>query len=411
MKEHNDRFSYRAAPSRRAFLAHGVAGAGLLLTPRVFASAFDPTSLPSGEDRILVVVQLSGGNDGLNTVVPIDDPAYRKVRGQLALARNDCIAIGDGLALHPSMKGLAELYAAKRLAVIQGCGYPSPNRSHFKSMDIWHAGDPEASDFRHGWLGRALDRVESAAPELAVNVAPRAPLALHGERYRPISFRDPGAYRYSATKHVSEAFERVADGRQAVANPVLDAVRRTADEALETSRKVRGLALAYKTPEKYPRQPFGSSLQSIAGLIAGGLGARVYYTYLGSFDTHANQLPRHATLLGQLDSGLVAFQRDLERLGLADRVCVVAFSEFGRRVAANASGGSDHGVAGPMFVLGSAIQGGLYGRHPSLVDLEKGDLVHTTDFRRVYATLLDKWMRSDAAAVLGAVHEPLAFLA
>ncbi|MCB9880205.1 MAG: DUF1501 domain-containing protein [Planctomycetes bacterium] len=398
--------SIGAPLSRRALLARGSAiGAGLLVRPSTSWPA-----LLGDEGKILVVVQLSGGNDGLNTVVPINDPEYAKRRGRLAIARKEAIDIGNGRALHPSMSGLATLFRKNRLAIVEGCGYPSPNRSHFKSMDIWHAGDPSATDLRYGWLGRALDACDDPAPDLAVNVSPRSPLALQGEHYKPISFRDPSAYRYVATKRVSNAFEKVADVAERDANPVLAAVRRTADEALGTSRRIRELALAYDTPQDYPRQAFGSSLRSIAGLIAGGLKSRVYYTYLGSFDTHAGQLQRHANLLTQLDQGLAAFSSDLERLGLADRVCVVAFSEFGRRVAPNASGGTDHGVAGPMFVVGSRVKGGLYGRHPSLVDLDKGDLVHTTDFRRVYATLLDDWMGADSRTVLGAPFESLRFV-
>lgn len=398
-------FEPRHVMDRRGFLRTGSLGLGSLYLASSLRAA---GGFARDDEKILVVLQLSGGNDGLNTVVPIDDPQYARLRGRLAIAKKDALPIGRGLGLHPALPGLAELHRDKKLAIVQGCGYPKPNRSHFKSMDIWHSADPTSSDLRYGWLGRALDQVEGAAADTAINISTKVPLALQGERYKPISFRDPNAYRYTATQSVSNAFQKLADAEEeASRNPVLAMVRRTADEALATSKRIRNLAARYKTPQGYPRQPLGSSLRSIAGLIAGGLGSRVYYTYLGGFDTHANQAGRHGNLMRQLDAGLVAFQRDLERLGVADRVCVVVFSEFGRRVKPNASGGTDHGVAGPMMVLGSAVKGGVVGEHPSLVDLNKGDLVHTTDFRRVYATLLDDWLRIDHEAPLRGKFESL----
>lgn len=386
--------SARAFARRELLRVSALGSAACLAKPLRCAPA--ALGVRARDDTILVVVQLSGGNDGLNTIVPHGDREYRRARGRLALDASSLHSIRSGLGLHAALRGMREIYAAGKLAIVQGCGYPSPNRSHFKSMDIWHAADPSGRALDSGWLGRAIDRMPKRATESAVNVSTKSPLALAGRAYRPVSFRDPAAYRYAANKQVASAFEQIAtrstERVSRAKNPVLAAVRRTAEEALETSRDVRALASAYRTPIRYERQVVARSLRSVAGLIAGGLGARVYYTYHGGFDTHANQLGRHNLLLGQLDRALASFQRDLERTGVADRVCTVLFSEFGRRVRPNASGGTDHGVAGPMIVLGNAVKGGVYGAHPSLTELDRGDLAHTTDFRSVYATLLEDWM-------------------
>jgi uncharacterized protein (DUF1501 family) len=364
------------------------------------------------DDRVLVVLQLSGGNDGLNTVVPYEDAEYRRARGRLALAAKDLHQIGQARGLHPSLKGAAQLFKDHKLAIIEGCGYPNPNRSHFKSMDIWHAADPTGRDLRYGWLGRAMDLVsrEKTEPSLAINISASSPVALNGVNYKPIAFKDPNAYRYTAAKDVTETFERMS-GEDAADNPLLARLRRTADDAVQTSREIRSKAMSYRPIARYPRSSLANSLRTVAGLIKGGLPTRVYYTYHGGFDTHANQAGRHVNLLNQLDGAIVAFQKDLEQQGLADRVVLMAFSEFGRRVRINGSGGTDHGVAGPMFVMGSRVKGGLHGEHPSLTDLNRGDLKHTTDFRSVYATLLDRWLTIDSKRVLGSDFQKLGFLA
>ncbi len=359
--------------------------------------------------RILVVLQLSGGNDGLNTVVPYEQPEYYRARGSLAIAAKDVHRIGSGVGLHPGLSGLAQMYGEGKLAVIQGVGYPKPNRSHFKSMDIWHSADPTGRDHRFGWLGRALDSVESDDPARGINISSSVPLALNGRDYKPVSFQNPGAYRYAGGSDVVSAFERIVKN-DTEDNPVLERLRRTAAEAVQTSAEIRRKSQAYRTTVAYPRNRAAVALKTVAGLIAGGMSTSVYYTYLGGFDTHTNQARRHANLMTQLSGALVAFQKDLEKHGLADRVVVMAFSEFGRRVKANGSGGTDHGVAGPVFVLGQNVKGGVHGEHPSLVELTKGDLIHSIDFRRVYATLLDGWMGIGSQRVLHGDFEQLGLL-
>ncbi|MEZ5989470.1 MAG: DUF1501 domain-containing protein [Planctomycetota bacterium] len=406
---------------RRSFLGLGVAGAGLWFLGRgrdpLLARAIlqDRDAAGATKDRILVVVQLSGGNDGLNTLVPIGDPEYAKVRPRIRIQPKDALAVGEGFALHPALKGCKELVDGGKLAVIRGVGYPDPNRSHFKSMDIWHSADPTGKDLRFGWLGRALDVLgakDEAPAELSINFGDNPPLSLNGRRCKPVSFRDPQSYRYVGAKDEESAFKEIAKKREDDPSSVLDALRRTAEDAERTSADVRRRAQEYKTPVRYPGNGLAPSLRIVAGLIAGGLPTRVYYTYHGGYDTHAGQAGRQNNLLTQLDQSLAAFAKDLERQQLLDRVTVLVFSEFGRRVRENQSGGTDHGTASVSLVMGGGVKGGLHGEPPSLTDLLRGgDLKHTVDFRGIYTELLDGVLEVDPAVVLGKRFDKVGFLA
>ncbi len=394
--------------NRRNFLGLGVAGASLyaLGRPRGPLSALDlGMGAPlSKDEKILVIVQMSGGNDGLNTLIPFGDPEYAKARRRIGIPRKDVHQIEAGMGFHPAFKGLTELYKAKKLAVLQAVGYPNPNRSHFKSMDIWHCADPSGRDLRYGWLGRALDEMERGVdkiPELSINFAENPPLSLNGTSYKPVSFRDPNTYRFAGSKDQEEAFKKISSKKGETKLSVLDSLRRTAVDAEKSSLSVRAKAKAYKTPVRYPRTPVASSLRTVASLVSGGLPTRVYYCYHNGFDTHAGQVNRQRNLLTQMDQSLTAFQKDLARLGLEDRVTLMAFSEFGRRVKENQSQGTDHGTAGVSFVLGGSVRGGLYGEPPSLTDLLKGgDLKHGIDFRSLYAELLEDVLDVQSQKVL-----------
>jgi uncharacterized protein (DUF1501 family) len=409
----------KSSMNRRNFLGLGVAGAGLYALGRPtnpLAALEGGLDGPLGKDeKILIIVQMSGGNDGLNTLVPFGDPEYARARRRIGIAKKDVRQLEAGMGLHPSLKGLSELYKAKKLAVLQGVGYPNPNRSHFKSMDIWHAADPTGRDMRYGWLGRALDEVERNAaniPELSINFAENPPLSLNGLSYKPVSFRDPFSYRFAGSKDQDKAFKKISKEKGETKVSVLESLRRTAVDAEKSSVSVRSKAQAYKTPVKYPRSQLSGSLRTVAGLIAGGLPTRVYYCYHNGFDTHAGQANRHANLLTQMDQAIAAFQKDLARLGLEDRVCLMAFSEFGRRVKENQSQGTDHGTAGVSFVVGGSVRGGLYGEPPSLTDLLKGgDLKHGIDFRSLYADLLEGTLDVDSKKVLRGKFEKLGILA
>jgi uncharacterized protein (DUF1501 family) len=405
--EHNDNTDL----DRRDFLQFGALGAGALsIGPNAFGLQL-PTDLRVNDDRILVVVQMSGGNDGLNTVIPFDDDDYHRVRSGLRQRKH--LKIADGVALHEQMTGMRDLFANGDLAVVQGVGYPGPNRSHFKSMDIWHSADASNRAKTMGWLGRLADlaTAKETDPDFTVNIAERPPLALTGRSYRPISFRNAGAYRFAGEPSQMKAFKKIASiesrSQESARDGVLGLLGRTAADARTSSDAIRRAATNYKTPVDYGRSQLGRSLRTTASLIHAGLSTRVYYLYHNGFDTHVNQAQRHGRLLQELSSSLTAFQKDLARTKNADRVVTLAYSEFGRRVKENASRGTDHGTAGPSFVVGTKVKGAVLGDQPSLTALSKGDLVFGTDFRRIYASLIDDWLGMDSKAVLGGAFETL----
>jgi len=369
------------------------------------------------EDRILVVVQMGGGNDGLNTVVPFTNDAYYRARPTLAVPQKDVLRITDDLAFHPGLAPLKELYDKGAMAVVQGVGYPNPSRSHFKSMEIWHTADPEGRIVRYGWIGRYFDSKCPVCeqPTVGVNVGPAMPLAMQAESGMGVSLENPEAFQWIAgldgigAQEEQELF-RLLNAPAPNEPGTIDFLRHTAMNAYVSSEQVRGAVRAYKGGIEYPNTQFAASLRLIAQMIAGRHTTKVYYAHMTGFDTHAAQRGVHENLLGQLAGGVAAFYRDLEAQGNAERVLVLAFSEFGRRVAENGSGGTDHGTAAPMFVFGKGLRGGLYGQQPSLTDLADGDLKHGIDFRSVYATVLDRWLGADPQKILGSGFERVGFI-
>ncbi len=369
------------------------------------------------DDHILVVVQLGGGNDGLNTVIPVGQDAYYKARPNLAIPSKDIITVTNGLGLHPGLAPIKDLYDKGAVALIQGVGYPNPSRSHFKSMEIWHTADPEGRVVRYGWIGRYFDSKCPVCeqPTVGVNVGPAMPLAMQAESGMGVSLENPDAFQWLPTfnglgpKEEVELF-RLLNAPASNEPGTIDFLRHTAMNAYVSSEKVRDAVKFYKGGVDYPNNQFAFSMKLIAQLIAGKLPTKVYYANMSGFDTHASQKGQHERLLHLFAEGVAAFYKDLEAQGNADRVVTLAFSEFGRRVAENASGGTDHGTAAPMFVFGKALKGGLYGTYPSLTDLDQGDLKHVIDFRSVYATLLDKWLGADPTKILGYDFERLGFI-
>jgi uncharacterized protein (DUF1501 family) len=373
----------------------------------------------SARRKILVVVQLGGGNDGLNTVVPFGDDAYYKARPNLAIPRADALPLVDGIGLNPALKGFADLYGGGRLAIVQGAGYPNPNRSHFRAMDIWQTAQPERYE-QSGWLGRYLDasccgeqpRDWAAATPAAVSLATGAPRAFWNEHVLVPSIPDLEHFQLQTDARerdqALDAFRMIYDDDEQT-GLYESLVRKVGGDALHTSEELKRIAASYTPGTTYPTTQFSRGLQTIAQLINADLGARVFYISLGGFDTHSGQKNTHARLLQQLGDGLAAFYADLDGHGHGDRVVTLAFSEFGRRVAENASGGTDHGAAEPLFVFGP-VKGGLVGAHPSLTDLDAGDLKHAVDFRSVYATLLDDWLGASPSSVLGGDFAKLGLL-
>jgi uncharacterized protein (DUF1501 family) len=376
------------------------------------------TQQASGKDgKILVVVQLSGGNDGLSTVIPYGDDRYYQARTSISHKPQEILKIDNYVGLHPNLAPIKAMYDAGDLAVVQGVGYPNPNRSHFRSMDIWQSAQPEREQASTGWLGRYFDNTcPGCDPHVGVSMGETLPLAMQGEKVFPLSFERPDSYRYNGHDKTHYLALNQADAAAAPsATPFavapkkivnteqtqLDFLHRTAMDAQLSSEEILRITRNHSATAQYPYNEFGNGLKTIAAMIAGGLPTRVYYVALGGFDTHAAQLQRHDILMKQLADGLSAFWKDLKTQNNADRVLVMTFSEFGRRVVQNASNGTDHGAAAPMFVMGSSIRQGLVGRHPSLSDLDQGDLKYLVDFRSVYATILQSWLDTPSKPILG----------
>ena len=369
------------------------------------------------DDHVLVVVQMGGGNDGLNTVVPFSNDAYYRARPNLAVPQKDVIRVTDDLGLHPSLVKLKELYDKGAVAVVQGVGYPNPSRSHFKSMEIWQTADPEGRVVRYGWIGRYFDSKCPVCeqPTVGVNVGPSMPLAMQAQSGMGVSLETPEAFQWMSSlngigeKEEQELF-RLLNAPAANEPGTIDFLRHTAMNAYVSADQVRGAVRAYRGGIDYANTRFATSMKLIAQMIAGKLPTKVYYAHITGFDTHAAQRGVHENLLQQLAEGVAAFYRDLEAQGNADRVLVLAFSEFGRRVAENGSAGTDHGTAAPMFVFGKPLKAGFYGQQPSLTDLADGDLKHGFDFRSVYATVLDRWLGTDPQKILGGNFERVDFI-
>ena len=418
------------AYSRRIFIRQGVMLASFAATlPHFIQESALGMLAPDGaatgsrpgvpDERILVIVQLSGGNDGLNTVIPYGDREYHAARPSLSLgepgkAKNGGAALeldrDRGIGLHPNLTGLKELHDDGRLAVVAGVGYPNPNRSHFASMDIWQSGRPEGKGT--GWLGRYVDATCNGNPaaDVAVSVGRTAPLAMLGRTSRPIAFESADLFRWlgaDAGGQMDAEYQRMVRAGEledVAAGSQESFLMRTALDAQVTSDRIR--AAVKKAPlARYPGSAVAKQLQTVAAMIRDGMKTRVYYVSMGGFDTHANQVGSHGNLMRQLGDAMLAFQNDLKAQGNDGRVMTMCFSEFGRRVRQNASNGTDHGTAGPVFVVGPNVNPGLQGKYPSLTDLDGGDLKFTTDFRGVYQELLGKWMKAPTREVLGGTYQ------
>ncbi|MCH8217824.1 MAG: DUF1501 domain-containing protein [Planctomycetes bacterium] len=371
------------------------------------------------DGRILVVIQLAGGNDGLNTVIPFGDPEYRRARPGIGIAKGSVLRIDDYLGLHPQMKGLKGLYDEGVLGIVQGVGYPNPNRSHFRSMDIWQTARPESERTETGWLGRCLDlnaeRHAGTVPALALGTD-QVPLSLVSSKFNVPTLRRMSDYELQlgpgsqADRQARRALMSQLATGESVPGSDLDYLRRTTAGALAMSDRLKEVAATYQPTTSYPANGLGQRLKAVVQLIAAELGTRIFFLSLGGFDTHSQQVAAHRALLAEFSSAVAAFTRDLEGHGLQDRVLLVSFSEFGRRVQENGSLGTDHGAASQMFVVSPTAKGGLYGAHPSLTDLSQGDLKYHTDFRSVYATILDNWLGVTSQTVLGGKFPTIDFV-
>lgn len=390
-------------PSRREILTRGLYGLGVGAALPVFlsrtsaaltAQALRGTSIEKHPNRILVVVELSGGNDGLNTVIPIADPAYYRARPRIRIRAEETIKIADAVGLHPSMVGFERLHKDGRMAIVQGCGYDRPSLSHFSSMGFWHTGVPNSGESL-GWLGRLADAgYDPATRNVIVNIGQTQSLAVRGRKHSPLVFDDPARFRRDGSDDEKQVLTELSQSR-ATSNATLEFLAATAQNATASSDFVREASASYRTTVDYGiGNAFGGGLQRVAALIAADMPTRLYYvSYQGNaFDTHVQQADLHSRLLMYTADSLRAFMQDLDRLGRADDVAIMVFTEFGRRVEENGSLGTDHGTATPMFIIGKGVTGGVYGAQPSLTDLDDGNMKMTTDFRRVYATVVKEWL-------------------
>jgi uncharacterized protein (DUF1501 family) len=362
---------------------------------------------PERDGRVLVVIQLDGGNDGINTVVPFADEGYARCRKALRLPTERLLKINAEVGLHPAMGDAAKLLESGRLAIVQGVGYPNPSRSHFKSMAIWHSANvnlpkEEVVDVEskavYGWIGQALDggkKPADGSPGAIFVGTGSLPAALRSRRSVASAMTRPEEALLTLKANVKSA----AGGAESDTD-LAAFVRRSTLDAYATSERMAGVLRAKDTGSRYPATGLAGRLQVAARLLKGGVGARVIYTSQGGYDTHYIQLFQHADLLREFAGAVRAFLDDLAATGLAERVVVLAFSEFGRRVQENGSQGTDHGTAGPVFVAGPGVRAGLVGRTPSLLDLKDGDLKMGIDFRQVYATVLD-WLALPSGTALG----------
>ncbi len=416
--------------TRRAFLRTSLLGAALSWTVPVFiertfmtlnAQAADsPIQSMTGKDHpILVVIQLAGGNDGLNTVIPYQDDHYFSARPKLAIPKDQVLPIDSLVGLNPSLAALKGIYDEGNLAIIQGVGYPNPNRSHFRSTEIWQTASDAQQNLTKGWLGRYFDNCCAGAdPTVGVVLGEQLPEAFNAEKPTGVAIGRPGNLGFDREPGPGETrlFEEMngldpaamsGDSIGNLAGPnnsgmlAMEYLQRTALDAQVSTDKIKSVLKGTKNDAVYPKNRLGNSLSLISRLIAGELPTRVYYASQGGFDTHAGQVNTHKRLLAELGDSLAAFCHDLKAKAIFDRVIVMTFSEFGRRVAENANGGTDHGTAAPMFLCGGGVKAGLYGKQPSLDRLDAGDLFYNVDFRSVYSTILSKWMKAPPAQVLG----------
>ncbi len=354
-------------------------------------------------DTVLVVLQLNGGNDGLNTVVPYANKAYYDLRPTIGIKEADVLKISPDLGFHPGLQGLAELYQQGKVAVINNVGYPKPNRSHFKSMDIWQSGSPDGA-MRYGWVGRHFDQellVHPLNPVVALGLSTEKPLALAGKNASIPCFASLADLKNMISDPDAERMLRDIQGMDASVGSPTRAVQNANKSALDAISVLKTQISKYDSKGQYNNDTFGNGFKQVAQIVATSPATRVVYFSAGGFDTHAKQPENHMKLLKGFGDAINAFQKEMESIGKADKVVVVVFSEFGRRAHENASSGTDHGAAAPMFVVGSRVKGGIKGALPDLQNLEGGDIRFTQDFRGVYATALDKFLGGDSAVVLG----------
>ncbi|MCC6421149.1 MAG: DUF1501 domain-containing protein [Gemmataceae bacterium] len=397
----------RIVTRRELLQGLGVIGIGAALPQFLVRTALAGPQAQPGQ-KALVVLQLSGGHDGLSAVVPYRNDHYARYRTATRLTANAVLRVNDDIGLHPNLRGFKDLLDQRALGIVQGVGYPNPNRSHFRSMDIWHNAENTNRSVPGGWIGRYCDHAFRGVQDPALSLAiggDKVPRAIQGREHPGLSLHQLEAYRFLATRsnpRLGQAYSRINQATQG-SEETLSFIERTSVNANASSEAIQRIIGQRSSGATYPATQLGNALRTVGALLRGGLSTRVYYVFQGGYDTHRGQKVRHDRLMTDLGEAMVAFQRDLAQQGNAQRVLTMAFSEFGRRARENGSQGTDHGTAGPMFLFGPGVRAGLHGRHPSLApaDLVNGDMRYQVDFRSVYATVLQRWLNTPSVPVLG----------
>lgn len=393
---------------RRDFLKTGSLATASLFLPRFLKAAESPGAL-ANNGKILVLLQLSGGNDGLNTVIPVRNDIYYKERKRIAVPRETSLALGSEAGLHPVLTAFKSAYDTGEMAVLNSVGYPNPDRSHFRSMDIWQSGSSASEYWQTGWIGRYLDAQCAGRPSAALEIDDTLSLALKGVQSKGMALQDPK--RLYENAHSQYFLDYSAAHTEQHEEAPVAYLYKTMAETLSSADYLYQQSRRKPLSSNYPATGLGKQFKTIASLILADTDTSVYYVSLGSFDTHINQEGQQKRLFQEMNDALAAFVKDMKANRKWNDVLVATFSEFGRRVSQNASGGTDHGTANNMLFLGGNLRGkGLLNPMPDLVDLDDGDLKYKVDFRQVYATLLNRWLGADAGKVMGQSFDTLDFV-
>ena len=395
---------------RKEFLKLGSLATASMMMPR-FLQAFEKGQIVPPGNKVTVIIQLSGGNDGLNTVIPVRNDIYYKSRPMLAIGRTDALGLTDEVGIHPSLTAFKSLYEQGELGIYNGVGYPNPDKSHFRSMDIWHTASESHQYWNTGWLGRYLDAQCNGCerPIQALEIDDVLSLALKGEKYKGIAVQDPQRlYNTSREEYFREV---LAQHRKDDHERPVDYLYKTMAQTLSSAELIYKQSRLSPSRQAYPDTELAKGLKTIASLIFSEIETKVYYISLGSFDTHINQQAQQKRLFQELNGAVDAFVKDLKAHQRFEDVLLFTFSEFGRRVGQNAANGTDHGKANNMFLIGGGLKKqGLYNPLPDLSALDEGDVRYTLDFREIYATILDRWMGVDPKLILQKNFSKLDFI-
>lgn len=393
---------------RKEFLQIGSLATASLMMPKFLKALEKSAAVPPG-NKVMVVLQFSGGNDGLNTVIPIRNDIYYKSRPKLGIQKDVALKLTDEAGINPALPFLKELFDEGSLGIMNNVGYPNPDRSHFRSMDIWQSASDSNQYITTGWLGRYLDAQCSGCdkPTQALEVDDVLSLALKGNNIKGLALKDPK--RLYNTSH--ERYFKEINAAHEHEEAVVDYLYKTLSETLSSADYIYQQSRRHPSSQLYPGTELGKNLKTISSLIMSDINTKVYYVSLGSFDTHVNQENQQKRLFTDLNDAVSAFVKDLKNNNRFQDVTIMTFSEFGRRVAQNASGGTDHGTANNMFFIGGGLkEKGLLNAMADLNDLNQGDLKHTVDFKSVYATMLNKWLGADDKEILGKQYELMNFV-